>query len=93
MTFWEYIAVFVASLVSIIYEMLRKAQDTINRKTMLVKLLGAVLVSFFIVPALIEYFELSIKIGLFITVIIAYGLDELLNATVKRGVKVINKEE
>lgn len=87
MTFWESIAIFLASLISIAYEMLIKAQDTINRKTMLVKLLGAVLVSFFIVPALIEYFSLSIRAGLFITVIIAYGLDELLNATVKRGEK------
>lgn len=42
MTFWESITIFLASLISIAYEMLRKAQDTINRKTMLVKLLGAV---------------------------------------------------
>jgi hypothetical protein len=73
--------------------MLQKAQDKLNRKTLLVKLLGAVLVAFFLIPAIMEYFKLSLRIGLFFTVILAYGLDELLKATVNRGVKTIEKND
>ena len=93
MNIWDYIFLFIASCISILYEMLQKAQDKLNRKALLVKLLGAVLVSFFLIPAIMEYFKLSLRIGLFFTVILAYGLDELLKATVKRGVKTIEKND
>ena len=93
MNIWDYIFLFIASCVSIVYEMLQKAQDKLNRKTLLVKLLGAVLVAFFLIPAIMEYFKLSLRIGLFFTVILAYGLDELLKATVNRGVKTIEKND
>ena len=93
MNIWDYIFLFIASCVSIVYEMLQKAQDKLNRKTLLVKLLGAVLVAFFLIPAIMEYFKLSLRIGLFFTVILAYGLDELLTATINRGVKTIEKND
>ena len=89
----DYVFLFIASCVSVIYEMLHKAQDKLNRKTLLMKLSGAILVSFFIVPAIMEYFKLSLRIGLFFTVIIAYGLDELLKATLRRGIKTIDKND
>jgi hypothetical protein len=88
----DYIFLFIASCISILYEMLRKAQDKLNRKTLLMKLLGAILVAFFLIPAIMEYFKLSLKIGLFLTVILAYGLDELLTATVNRGKKAIEND-
>ena len=88
----DYMLLFIAGCVSIFYEMLKKEQDEINRRNLIRKLLGAVLVSFFMIPALMEYFKFSLKIGLFFTVIIAYGLDELLNATIKKGVSTINKK-
>ena len=90
--FWDYVFLFLASLLSVLYEMLHKAQDNIKRSTLLMKLIGAILVSFFIVPAIMEYFDLTLKVGLFLTVIIAYGLDELLKATIKKGVSTINKK-
>ena len=93
MNIWDYIFLFIASCVSIVYEMLQKAQDKLNRQTLFAKLLGAVLVSFFLIPAIMEYFKLSLRIGLFFTVILSYGLDELLKATVKRGIKTIEKND
>ncbi len=93
MSIQDYIFLFIASCVSIFYGMLRKAQDSINRNTLIMQLLGAVLVAFFLIPAIMEYFKLSLRIGLFFTVILAYGLDELLKATIKRGVKTIEKND
>ena len=43
-------------------------------------------------PAVMEHFELSIKVTLLITVVVAYGLESILKASVKRVIKTIDKD-
>ena len=59
---------------------------------MLGKFLGSVIVAFFVMPAVMEHFELSIKVTLLITVVVAYGLESILKASVKRVIKTIDKD-
>jgi hypothetical protein len=40
-----------------------------------------------------EFMGLSLRIGFSFTVVLAYGLDELLKATINRGVKTIEKND
>ena len=40
-----------------------------------------------------EYFNLSVKVTLFFTVITVYGLEELLKASVRRLTKTISADE
>lgn len=90
---WDAAAIFLSATITVAYELLSKAQDTINKRHLLLKLVGAILVSFFIVPGVMEYFKLSLKIGLLITVVITYGLDELLKKTIKRVGNEINNKD
>jgi hypothetical protein len=89
----DYMMLFGASIISVSYEMFNKPQDKLDRRSLLAKLLRAIIVSFLLVPAMMEYFNLSLRIGFSFTVILAYGLDELLKATINRGVKTIEKND
>lgn len=84
---------FMASVVTTAYSLFSKEEADIKRKVLIGKLLGAIVVSFFIMPAVMEYFDLSIKATLFLTVIIVYGLEELLKASVKRLSNTISNEK
>lgn len=89
------ILIFLASISSTLYlifskEDIEKVQ--IKRNVLAAKILGAVIVAFFLMPAVMEHFKLSIKATLFVTVIVAYGLESLLKASVKLFIKQIDKD-
>lgn len=66
--------------------------ETIKRSVLIGKILGSVIVSFFVMPAIMEYFGLTVKMTLLLTVIVAYGLESILKASVKRVIKTIDKD-
>lgn len=84
---------FLASIITTAYSLFSKKEADFKRKVLIGKLLGAIVVSFFIMPAVMEYFNLSVKVTLFFTVITVYGLEELLKASVKRLTKTISADE
>ena len=93
MTITEYLFLFAASIISTVYSLLKLPQDKINRKELLSKLLSAVMVAFFISPAIMEHFKLSLNIAGFVSVIIATAFDRILAATVRRVENEIDKKE
>jgi hypothetical protein len=85
--------IFFASITSTAYAIFSKDEKEALKRTVLAgKLIGSVIVAFFISPALMEYFNLSIKMTLLLTVVIAYGLESILKASVKRINKTIDKD-
>lgn len=87
------LSIFGASVVTTIYELVSKNGNLIlERSPVMIKLLGAVLVSFFIMPGIMEYFELSLRVALFVTVVITYGLDSFLKVALKRLINTIEKD-
>ena len=85
--------IFLASITTTIYAFFSKdSKEAVNRTLLLGKFLGSVIVAFFVMPAVMEYFELSIKVTLLITVVVAYGLESILKASVKRVIKTIDKD-
>ena len=85
--------IFLASITTTIYAFFSKdSNEAINRTLLLGKFLGSVIVAFFVMPAVMEHFELSIKVTLLITVVVAYGLESILKASVKRVIKTIDKD-
>lgn len=84
---------FIASMITTAYSLFSKEEANVKRKIIIGKLLGAIVVSFFIMPAIMEYFDLTVKATLFLTVIIVYGLEELLKSAVKRLTNSISKNE
>ena len=89
------ILIFLASISSTLYLIFSKEdaeKEEIKRKVLAGKILGAVIVAFFVMPAIMEYFSLSIKATLLFTVIVAYGLESLLKASVKLFIKQIDKD-
>lgn len=85
--------IFLSSIVTVAYSVFSTESTNFKRKILIGKFLGAILVSFFIIPAIMEYFALSIKSVLFLTVIIVYGLEELLKASVRKLTNTISKDE
>ena len=85
--------IFLASITTTIYAFFSKdSKEAINRTLLLGKFLGSVIVAFFVMPAVMEYFELSIKVTLLITVVVAYGIESILKASVKKVIKTIDKD-
>ena len=85
--------IFLAAITSTLYGLFATTdKEVINRTILTGKLLGSVIVAFFIMPAVMEYFDLSIKMTLLFTVIVAYGLEGLLKASVKKLTKTIDKD-
>lgn len=78
--------IFLASIITTIYAVMFQNKP-LKRTLLLGKFLGAVIVAFFIMPAVMEYFKLTIKVTLLITVIVIYGFESML----KTAVKKINK--
>lgn len=91
--FLTQLVIFLASVITTAYGLYIKPNREAIKRTMLVgKLLGSVIVAFFVMPAIMEYFNLSVKITLLFTVIVAYGLEELLKVSVKKISKTIDKD-
>jgi len=85
--------IFLASITTTIYAFFSKdSKEAINRTLLLGKFLGSVIVAFFVMPAVMEFWELSIKVTLLITVVVAYGLESILKASVKKVIKTIDKD-
>jgi len=85
--------IFLASIITTIYAFFSKdSKEAINRTLLLGKFLGSVIVAFFVMPAVMEFWELSIKVTLLITVVVAYGLESILKASVKKLIKTIDKD-
>lgn len=85
--------IFLASIITTIYALFSKdSKEAINRTLLLGKFLGSVIVAFFVMPAVMEFWELSIKVTLLITVVVAYGLESILKASVKKVIKTIDKD-
>lgn len=86
--------IFIASIITTSYALFSNdKQKEIRRPLLITKLLGSVIVAFFVMPAVMEYFGLSIRMTLLATVIVAYGLEEILKVSVKRIIKSIDKDE
>lgn len=82
--------IFLASMGSISYSIFSENDvEKIKRGALIAKFLGGTLVAFFVMPAVQEWLELSLKVTLLLTVIIAYGYDSLLKTSVKRIAKTI----
>lgn len=85
--------IFLASISSTFYAMLSNdSTEAMKRSVLVGKLLGSVMLAFFVMPAIMEYFCLSTKMTLLLTVIVAYGLEAILKASVKRVIKTIDKD-
>jgi hypothetical protein len=85
--------IFMASITTTVYALFSKdSKQAVNRTLLLGKFLGSAIVAFFIMPAVMEYFELSIKLTLLLTVVVAYGLESILKASVKKVIKTIDKD-
>lgn len=85
--------IFLASITTTIYAFFSKdSKEAVNRTLLLGKFLGSVIVAFFVMPAVMEFWELSIKVTLLITVVVAYGLESILKASVKKVIKTIDKD-
>lgn len=85
------VLIFVAGFSSTFYGFFSN-DETIKRSVLIGKILGSVIVSFFVMPAIMEYFGLTVKMTLLLTVIVAYGLESILKASVKRVIKTIDKD-
>ncbi len=84
--------IFLASITTTAYAFFSIDKNEAVKRTLLIgKFLGSVIVSFFIMPAVMEYFQLSIKITLLLTVVFAYGLESILKASVNKLTKTIDK--
>lgn len=91
--FVNQIFIFLASISTTFYALFSKEhKETIKRTILIGKILGSVIVAFFLMPAVMEYFNLSIKMTLLATVIVAYGLEEILKTSVKKLTKTIDKD-
>jgi FtsH-binding integral membrane protein len=87
------VLIFCASITSTLYTIFSSNEKQAIKRSLLVgKLIGAVLVAFFISPAIMEHFELTIKMTLLFTVILAYGLEAILKISVKKILKTIDKD-
>jgi predicted neutral ceramidase superfamily lipid hydrolase len=87
------LAIFLASITSTVYAIFSKSEkEALNRTMLAGKVLGSVMVAFFIMPAIMEYFNLTIKMTLLLTVIFAFGLESILKASVKKVIKTIDKD-
>lgn len=85
--------IFLASTTSTVYAIFSKNEkEAMNRSLLVGKILGSVMLAFFIIPAIMEYFKLSLKMTLLVTVVLAYGLESILKASVKRVIKTIDKD-
>lgn len=85
--------IFLASTTSTVYAIFSKDEkEAMNRSLLVGKILGSVMLAFFIIPAIMEYFKLSLKMTLLVTVVLAYGLESILKASVKRVIKTIDKD-
>lgn len=85
--------IFLASITTTIYAFFSKTnKEAVNRTLLLGKFLGSVIVAFFVMPAIMEYFDLSIKVTCLITVVVAYGLESILKVSVKKVIKTIDKD-
>ena len=85
--------IFLASITTTIYAFFSKdSKEAVNRTLLLGKFLGSVIVAFFVMPAVMEFWGLSIKVTLLITVVVAYGLESILKASVKKVIKTIDKD-
>ena len=88
--FLTQIFIFLASMGSISYSVFSENDvEKIKRGTLIAKFLGGTIVAFFVMPAVQEYFELSLKVTLLLTVIVAYGYEALLKASVSKITKII----
>lgn len=89
--FLTQIFIFLAAITSNIYSVFAAdSKEAISRIMILGKFFGSVLVAFFVMPAVQEYFELSLKVTLLLTVVTAYGLENILKVSVKKIVKTID---
>lgn len=87
------ILIFFAALTTTAYAIFSQGEkEAIKRTALIGKLIGSVLVAFFIMPAIMEYFNLSIRATLLFTVIIVSGFDLILKAAVKKIIKTIDKD-
>lgn len=85
--------IFLASISTTIYAIFSKDEkQAISRALFASKILGGVILAFFIMPGVMEWFELTIKTTLLITVCVAYGLESILKASVKKIIKTIDKD-
>ena len=88
--FLTQVLLFLASIGSISYSVFSESDvEKIKRGALIAKFLGGTIVAFFVMPAIQEYFELSLKVTLLLTVIIAYGYEALLKASVSKITKII----
>lgn len=91
--FFTQFVIFLASILSTLYGLfIQNDKESLKRTILIGKLLGSVIVAFFVMPAVMEYFNLSIKMTLLFTVIVAYGLEGLLKVAVKKLSKTIDKD-
>jgi hypothetical protein len=87
------LAIFLASITSTVYAIFSTGKkEAMNRTLLAGKILGAVMVAFFVMPAIMEHFELTIRMTLLLTVVVAYGLESILKVSVKRIIKSIDKD-
>lgn len=85
--------IFCASITSTLYTLFsRNEKEAMKRSLLIGKLIGAVLVAFFISPAIMEHFNLTLKMTLLFTVVLAYGLESILRVSVKKLIKTIDKD-
>lgn len=89
--FLDQLIIFIAAMTMTAYSVLSN-EKAIKRNILIAKFLGAVVVSFFVMPAVMEYFNLTIKATLLITIIIIYGFESLLKTSVKRLTKIIDND-
>ena len=88
--FFTQVLLFLASIGSISYSVFSESDvEKIKRGALIAKFLGGTIVAFFVMPAVQEYFELSLKVTLLLTVIVAYGYEALLKASVSKITKII----
>jgi hypothetical protein len=86
------LTIFLASITSTVYAIFSTGKkEAMNRTLLAGKILGSVMVAFFVMPAIMEYFNLTIKVTLLFTVVVAYGLEGILKVSVKKIIKSIDK--
>jgi hypothetical protein len=86
--FFEYLITFAAGFIALSIKYLQGKLQSV--KAIFAEILIIVTVVFFILPAVIEYFELSPKIGYLMSWVLSYFNDPLLK---KLGVKMEKKIE
>lgn len=82
---------FLASMTSTVYSIISDTgKEALNRMIIGSKLLGSAIVAFFIMPAIMEHFNLTLRMTLMITVVFAYGFEAILKASVNKVIKTID---